>query len=240
MNITKEKALEILNKDKFRNISLINLINDNNYKSLEQHGEFVLLRRNNKSSTLNISSGSEQSLNTLLKAIKKDDKHFSAIEDYLKEEIIKNKEIEYDNGGFKLCLPDDVKIPKVNNTEIRPLTKDDAVLVDSKWPYRGDESIEYVRSRIENGVGYGIDDNNGELVAWCLTHGDSSMGFMYVMEGYRNKGYAFDISLKVINHLREIGKIPFVHIIRGNTKSLNLAKKLGFYVVSEVNWFKLK
>jgi predicted GNAT family acetyltransferase len=77
------------------------------------------------------------------------------------------------------------------------------------------------------------------LVAWAVTHDDGSLGMIYVLDDYRRHGYAKDITISMVEKTRRLGRYPFVHIIKDNEKSLNLAQGLGFEKVSSVVWMAL-
>ena len=66
------------------------------------------------------------------------------------------------------------------------------------------------------------------------------VGFLHVLEAYRRKGYAYDLTVYLIHKLRAQGTIPFVHIEETNIKSMNLAMKLGFRKDRRVHWFEIQ
>jgi 8-oxo-dGTP diphosphatase len=61
-----------------------------------------------------------------------------------------------------------------------------------------------------------------------------------VLEEYRGRGYAYDLTVYLIARLREQGRIPFVQVEDTNRKSMNLALKLGFRKDRRIHWFKVK
>ena len=73
-----------------------------------------------------------------------------------------------------------------------------------------------------------------------MTQDDGSIGVLEVLEEYRGRGYAYDLTVYLIARLREQGRIPFVQVEDTNTKSMNLALKLGFRKDRRIHWFKVK
>ena len=67
---------------------------------------------------------------------------------------------------------------------------------------------------------------------------DCAIGFLHVLDAYRRQGYAYALTVYLIQQLRQQGKIPFVHIEETNAKSLRLAMKLGFQTDRRVHWFE--
>ena len=77
-------------------------------------------------------------------------------------------------------------------------------------------------------------------LAWAMTHDDSAIGFLHVLEAYRRQGFAYELTVYLIHQLRQQGKIPFVHIEETNLKSIHLAMKLGFRKDRRVHWFEIQ
>lgn len=94
------------------------------------------------------------------------------------------------------------------------------------WPAEG-----YVRSRIEHGLNGAIYDD-GELVAWYLTHLETDdvvmLGFLHVLEEYRSRGYAKSLSCALIKQAFAKGKTPCCHVYTDNGPSIRLMEGLGF------------
>lgn len=238
MNITSKKALEYLIKEPIKNISLINLIENNLIESLEKIGCSLFLRRKNKKKSIYIASENKKDVSNIIDSLNKNDKHFSAIENWMLPIIQEHLTIKGLNTGYKLYLPPDVTIPKIK-TKTRCLSEKDAPIVNEYWDYKHSGSIEYVKRRIRDSYSSGI-EADGKLVAWVIIHDDGSLGAIYVLPGYRRKGYAQDITVDIVQKLRKESKLPFVHIIEGNDKSFALANSMGFVKYKKVNWLTVE
>ena len=124
-----------------------------------------------------------------------------------------------------------------NETNIRPLTLEDAELVYKYYSYKEHDDIDYVKTIIENMPTRGI-WIDGELVSWVVQRDEGSIGIMYTLKEHRHKGYAIDLTKSLINEIIKRGDIPFVHIVVGNEASCKLAEKVGFKRSSTVVWFE--
>nr|MBP7462397.1 GNAT family N-acetyltransferase [Candidatus Delongbacteria bacterium] len=122
---------------------------------------------------------------------------------------------------------------------IRPLSQQDAAYLYENYLYQGVTSVDYIKDRIRYGPGAGI-DQDGILVAWALTHDDSAIGMMHVLEPYRRRGYAYELTVWMIHRIRRLGRIPFVQIEEANIQSIQLALKLGFVPDRRVHWLEIR
>ena len=139
---------------------------------------------------------------------------------------------------MRLVLPDEVTLPKAPLSHIAPLSPDDAEYMFENSVYQKVTRPEYLRERIQDGPSGGIRES-GKLAAWLMTQDDGSIGVLHVLDQYRGRGYAYDLTVYLITRLRERGRIPFVNIEETNT-SMNIALKLGFRKDRRLHWFKIK
>jgi GNAT superfamily N-acetyltransferase len=109
---------------------------------------------------------------------------------------------------------------------VRSLTLDDAPMVNKHWELGGGKAEEYIKEQIQHGIHAACDDESG-LVAWAMTHGDGSMGFLYTMPHARHKGYAQTVGAALVKRVLEAGEKPFGYIIVGNDASLEFTLAQG-------------
>jgi len=114
----------------------------------------------------------------------------------------------------------------------RWLEEDEELIVHPHDPYHRIEvlgSSRLVRVRV-----------NGEPVAWYLTHLETEhivmLGFLYVLEEHRHKGYAKSLSCALIKQAFARGKIPACHVYTDNAPSIRLMESLGFHRVCTQAW----
>jgi GNAT superfamily N-acetyltransferase len=85
------------------------------------------------------------------------------------------------------------RLPPNNKAVLRPLTVQDAQLVDSRWEYRSAKSIDMIQkmltaSETTHGGSYGL-EVDGTLVAWVCRYLDGTIGMLWTEEEHRRKGY---------------------------------------------------
>lgn len=124
--------------------------------------------------------------------------------------------------------------------EVSALRPEDADTINRYWN-PGEDSTHYIRRRIEKGLSYGI-RVDGELVAWDATHLETDevvmLGFLYVKEGFRQRGFAMSIATTMINAVFEKGKTPICHIFTDNEPSIRLTEEMGFRRRGEQVWLR--
>lgn len=238
MKISKIEALELLKKERVKNISIINFITDYRVNRIERVGDSLLIRGTSDHDWVFFSSSSEHELIKLIAMLTPQDEYFSVIEDWMMPYIVKKKEVLWKLSCVKLYFPDELDAAEPRNT-IAELTGDMAEYIFNNSKYKDYVSVEYIVDRIEKGTALGIFDGS-KLVAWLLTHDDGAMGFLHVLGGYRGRGYAHDLTYTMIKALRAKGQLPFVQIEESNAHSMGLSQKLGFRRDCIINWFQVK
>lgn len=161
---------------------------------------------------------------------------FSGVNKDIANIIKKGYKIEWENPCYLLYLPPEKLSEKMVKNEVQNIRLDDAHIIDKFYTYRHEGSLDMIKEYIKTRPSSAI-YKDGEIVSWVLVHNDNSMGIMYTKEEYRKLGYAYDLTIDLSKKLVQLGKIPFVHIVKNNTPSINLAKKCGFEIYDEVSWF---
>lgn len=230
---------KFLKKDIIKNLNMLYFMEDNPVHTLERTGNSVLMRGTSDHRWVYISSPDEQELLALSAGLTEEDSYFAVIEDWMLPVLTSHRSIEWQLSCMKLVLPEEVTFSAMPLTEITPLSIDDVQYLHENSIYQSFSSPDYIRERIQRGTGAGIRES-GQLVAWILTHDDSAIGFLHVLETHRKKGYAYNLTVHMIQQLRQRGRIPFVQIEEANIKSINLARKLGFEETCRVHWLSLK
>ncbi|MBN2899420.1 MAG: GNAT family N-acetyltransferase [Clostridia bacterium] len=238
-----EEAIELLEKDRIRNVNALNFMRDNRINSTEIVGDSVLIRGYSDRPWVYISSQSQPELEELTRRLKKEDKCFAVIEDWMLPHLCQDEaQLRWKLTSVKLYYPDATALPDINLEEdviVKMLHINDAQFMFDNYEYKAYASVQYIRDRIEKGVSLGLYKNE-RLVGWIMTHDDGAMGFLHILETYRNKGYAMALSVSLIKMLRAMGEIPFVHIEPHNNQSMQLALKAGFEKDRLINWFEKK
>jgi hypothetical protein len=232
------KIIKQLREDELKNINLLNFIECNSVLDIEIRGKSILLRGISDQIWIYISSSNEDELRFLKSRLHQKDKNFAAIEDWMLPVLLEENELIWDLSMTQYYLPDNIVIPKSEFNAI-PLSLVDAETIYNNSEYKEAISLDYVKDRITNGSNVGLYEKD-QLVAWGMTQDDGGMGFLHVLPEFRRKKYGFNITLLLIEELRQKGKTPFVYIEKENMKSINLVLNLNFKMHKGLHWFQLK
>jgi 8-oxo-dGTP diphosphatase len=152
--------------------------------------------------------------------------------------LTKGKEVIWDLFMIQFYLPDVLKIPLTELNTVS-LTEKDAEIVFNNSEYKEYISIEYVQDCIGKGISVGLCENN-KLVSWAITQDDGAIGFLHTVDDYRRKGYGYNVTLSMIEQVRNSGGLPFANVLPTNERSINLLQKLGFKESKKIHWFQIK
>lgn len=140
---------------------------------------------------------------------------------------------------------------------IRPLTLEDAELVNSRWEYRSDDSMHLIRRMIDISASSDHDSKkrggclgvevNGELVAWVLRYLDGAVGMIWTEEGHRRRGFASTLISAVMadfmNQQRDerdmvdiCGRFLFAFVVDENDASQAMFRRLGWSRETSADW----
>ena len=164
---------------------------------------------------------------------------FSGIKSELADYLKNWDELDWESPCSVYVFESNDQIPGYECNHVRRLDESDASIIDEHYTYKGSGTYEQIRKDLSERPGFGAVD--GEvLVSWVLTHPDNSLGIMYTMEDYRNRNYAYDVTLMLVDETLRLGHTPYVQIVKGNIKSENLARKCGFTYRQDAVWFGLR
>ncbi len=235
-----KRALEILKKEKNKNLSMIYTL-ENNLESVSHIrivNNSIMIKKHTDTEWVMIHAENDEDLDLLMSELKPEDKSFNAVYTEIVDKIISKhpSELSWIETTYRFYLPDDVVLPKINTEDIVQLEEKDAEIVNNNWEYKDEDSINYVKEMILRNPSIGI-KKDGKLVSWLSVHDDGALGFVYVLEEYRRLGYAKILTIHMCDILRKQKIIPFLYIEVENEKSQNLAKSLGFVSDRKVSWF---
>ena len=231
-------AIKILESNRVNNISLINFIKNNQVLSTDIIGSSILLRGVSDRRWVYISCKDKDELLMIKKKLINEDDNFASIDDWMFPILTEEKEIVWDLSMIQFYLPDDAQIPSPEYETV-PLTGKDAQIVYNNSEYKEYISIEYVTDCIKKGISAGLYEN-GKLVSWAITQDDGAIGFLHTLDNFRRKGYGYQVSLSMIEQVRNSGGLPFANVLPTNERSINLLQKLGFKENKIIHWFQIK
>jgi 8-oxo-dGTP diphosphatase len=235
---TIEAALRILETDMAKNISMINFLRNNQILSIEIIQNTVLIRGVSDRRWVYISSNDIEELSLIKSKLNEEDDNFASIDDWMFPVLTEGNEIIWDLSMIQFFLPDDVQITTPEYETVQ-LTNKDAQTVYHNSEYKEYISIEYVTDCIQKGRSAALYENN-RLVSWAITQDDGAIGFLHTIDEYRKKGYGYNITLSMIQKVRDGGGLPFANVLESNKRSINLLLKLGFKENKKIHWFQIK
>ncbi|MBN1990957.1 MAG: GNAT family N-acetyltransferase [Bacteroidales bacterium] len=146
---------------------------------------------------------------------------------------------EWTLSCMRYILPSNVSISNIQeNINPSKLKVTDANTVYLNSNYNTYTNPVYIAGQIANGPSVGV-RSNGKLVGWALTHDDTALGMLHVMDDYRRKGIARALVTSLIGQIREKGCVPFTYVEHSNEASNTLVRSLGFVPDRNVHWVKV-
>lgn len=232
----KEVDIIKLKEDPYKHMNLINFSNDYpiSYASW-YHDSFIMTGKSDYDWTY-LSLNRIEDLKAILKTLQPLPVRWMLQEEKTLEYFKSHYELEWILSCKKLVFKGQVM---KESDDLLPLTVEDAAYIQDNNDYGDYTDVAYIKTRIEKGIGLKLVKDD-IIIGWILTHDDGAIGFMKVLEDYRNQGYAKLLTQGIINQLHQEGKEAFVHIEKDNIKSLNLAQSSGFEYVGDVHWIKIK
>ncbi|MDX1417526.1 MAG: GNAT family N-acetyltransferase [Candidatus Promineifilaceae bacterium] len=210
---------------------------DNPIHSLERIGDAVLLRGDSDHRWVYISAVDEAGLAAVVERLIATDIYFAIIEDWMIPILSRGRQLDWQLTTRKLLLPEQISLNYDSYHVLERLIERDAATILANSHYDGFTSIPYLVDRIKRGPNAGI-RISGDLVAWILTHDDGAIGNLHVLDEYRRKGMALDLLVYLSQRIRQLKRVPFVHIEEDNFQSTNLARKIGYQPDRRVHWLK--
>ncbi len=163
--------------------------------------------------------------------------NFSATPSWVHAYVRRKRRIIWANSCCQYVLIDPSRLVIHHRHRVGSLVPGESSLVAEHWPYySGKGDSVYIKRRIETGPSCAI-RRKGKPVAWALTHGDGSLGFLYVRKPWRGQGMARTISTVLSQRLLRKGISPFLFIEKKNRASIRLTEAMGFERYGSYAWF---
>lgn len=236
--INKQEAVNTLRRREIYNLSVIGFINENEIGKIFRAGNSILAQGEEDERWIYSYAENDGEFTSLLNQLGEQDKYFGALDEAQVKVLHERGEVDWMLNAYQFHFPIEAGLPD-NKIETRPLTENDSEYMLSQSNYKSMLTVKYLNERIRKSISAGI-EINGQLVAWGLTHDDGSLGTMHVLEDYRKKGYAREVSYSLIRKCREAGKIPFLQCEKKNIPAQNLVESIGYVKDRNVSWLKLK
>lgn len=130
----KDKVLKLLEKDRPRNIGIINIIKNYPVKTIDIVGDSVLIRERSDEDWVYIGCRSKDEFLRLIEGLDDEDKCFTVYEDWMIPLIVDNRETEFCLSCVKLVYDETVPLPPVMH-DVVELTPADAPYVHENSRY---------------------------------------------------------------------------------------------------------
>lgn len=135
-------------------------------------------------------------------------------------------------ASYEISVPDDV--------EMKPLSVDDAKIINDVWFYRYSRSECFIKSVIKLNGGLGIYEN-GKLVSWILQIECFGLGLLQTLESHQGKGYARFLTRAMSKKISvDDDEDVILFASYGKPKTVDLYIRYGFQHVSYTHWMSLK
>ena len=230
--------LSILNSNPDKNIAILGFFSNYPVEEYCTIDNSILILGKSDHLWAHISSSSEIELSSILTEYHTKTKYYFSVEDWMIPLILRYGEMDWIMTTNRFILDKSIStaLPK---SKIDTIDKSYASFIYNNSDYKDYTSVEYIEDRLSKDISAGIFVNNN-LVAWGFTHDDGALGFLHVLEDFRNKGYGKDVLLGLIQMRKEGKKPVFVNIVPDNIAPTKLVTKLGFKLDCKASWIKLK
>lgn len=115
---------------------------------------------------------------------------------------------------------------------------EDIETVNNLWPHRHPHSELFVGRLVRLSQNIGAYDNQGNLVAWCLTLPMGALGLLQVQESHKRMGLG-SLMVKSMSKMNaEKGIETLAPVVEENAASRAMFRKIGFQEIDKVYWFQ--
>ena len=237
-----KELIEILNRDRKANVCILNHIDDGKDFEYKIDGNIVIVRvvkgTDGKDTSLYIAGEGEISEQFIRSFIKDDDMMFCCVDQRFFEQLSSFSFTDWEEKCFRFVYENDKMDIELEHS-IEDIREEDITIVDKNWTYTGSWSYSYLKSCIDDDISSAIYLEN-EIAGWCISHSDGSIGTLFVLDKFRNRGLAKDIMVSMTKKKLENSKLPFLFTVEENEKSINLVEKIGYTRYQKVFWMGIK
>ncbi|MDF1548559.1 MAG: GNAT family N-acetyltransferase [Bacteroidales bacterium] len=227
----------LLNSKPDKNIAALGFFSNYQVEEYFIEGKSALIFGRSDHLWAHISSSSEIELSLLLSKYHTKTKYYYSVEDWMIPLIFEFGTPEWVMTTNRYILQENAVL-RSPEADIVKIDKGYASFIHENSDYKAFTSIAYIEDRLTKDISAGIIENN-MLAAWGFTHDDGALGFLHVLDKYRNRGYATEIMLALIQERKKTHKPVYGNIVPDNNASKNLVGKLGFKLDCKISWIKL-
>lgn len=125
-----------------------------------------------------------------------------------------------------------------SNITLKPLSVDNAELVDDVWPNKHIGSLFFVKRLIEMNPNIGAFDENNELMGWCLRLQAGPLGALQVQDKFMRRGIGSLVTMAMCKIMANNEMDTFALVGPQNTASQKMFTHLGFKHNDDAYWLR--
>jgi hypothetical protein len=125
-----------------------------------------------------------------------------------------------------------------NNVTLKPLSLDDAEIVNDEWPNKCVGSEFLVKRLVDWNPNIGAYDENNELMGWCLRLQAGPLGALQVRKKFMRRGIGSLCAITMSKILGNMNLDTFALVNESNFNSQNMFVKLGFKHTDDAYWLR--
>ncbi len=228
---------EVLNKNRVQNMPIFGFFENYKIEKTFNSGKSHILTGSSDYTWAYISSDNKEELIKLLNDFAYETLYFANVEDWMLPLLTRNKKIEWRLTTERFYIPEKKEVVKPG-IECKPIDPQMGDYIYNNSAYKDFTSVEYICDRLSKDISAGFWQDH-RLAGWALTHDDSSLGFLNILQQYRGKGIGENLLRFLVCERINNDKMAFVNIESQNVQTKKLLSKIGFEFDRKVSWIKL-
>jgi ribosomal protein S18 acetylase RimI-like enzyme len=124
------------------------------------------------------------------------------------------------------------------NITLKPLSEENAEIVDDEWPNKHIGSLFFVKRLIAWNQNIGAFNEEGELMGWCLRLQAGPLGALQVREKFMRRGIGSLVTIAMCKILANEGLDTFALVGTQNIASQTMFSRLGFERKDDAYWLR--
>lgn len=219
------------------NISMLGFFSKHQPLQILQHGKSVMAKGRSDEDWWYLSLQKSKDFDWFLEQTDVNDRYIATIDDEILAMVKKRFTCKWVLSCDRLYLPNEVKLPETY-IDVSNVLQSEAEHLYLNSNYKAYTSVDYIKEQIAQGPSSAC-RVDGVLAGWVLTHDDSAMGMLHVLDVYRRRGIANALVIDLVKKIRALGLTPFTYVEPSNKASMNLVKSLGFVVDKPIHWVNI-
>lgn len=125
-----------------------------------------------------------------------------------------------------------------SNITLKPLSADNAEVVDNLWPNKHHGSLFLIKRLIQMNPNIAAFDENSELMGWCLRLQSGPLGALQVQPNFKRRGIATLLIIAMCKILENMNQDTFALVNYSNIAASQMFLKLGFKQSDDTYWLR--